>query len=291
MTAVCSIAFSGIAVRILLPDPVPLSDELAALQCNDPVTADAEYEVHLLTSPLSPDGPLVHTQGDMQLYRTSQGWLRIHSALTAKDGCQVACLLCPNGNGILYYPASRWARYSSPFHCTNLLCGETLLLRHNAFLLHSSVVQVHGKTVLFSAPSGIGKSTQAELWRLHAGADILNGDRCVVMQRPDGFYGGGSPWSGTSGIYRREQAPIAGIFLLEQAPENRVTRLGAEAFSPLFRQTTINSWDPAFMDRILQLYDNLLSQVPVYRLQCRPDRDAVGLAYHTLFGKEASPWP
>lgn len=156
-------------------------------------------------------------------------------------------------------------------------------MRFNAFLLHSSVVQIHGKSVLFSGPSCAGKSTQAELWRRHLGADILNGDRCVVMKKADGFYGGGSPWCGTSGIHRREQAPIAGIFLVNKAPENRVQRLGFEAFAPLISQTIINSWDIDFMAKISTLYADLLRQVPVYRLDCLPDAAAVKVAYDTLF--------
>ena len=76
---------------------------------------------------------------------------------------------------------------------------------------------------------------------------------------------------------------------MEQAQHNRVQRLGFEAFIPLFSQTIVNSWDPAFMDRITTLYQQLLAQIPVYRLYCRPDREAAELAYRTLFGKEPTP--
>ena len=103
------------------------------------------------------------------------------------------------------------------------------------------------------------------------------------MKKADGFYGGGSLWCGTSGIYRREQSPIAGIFLVHKAPENRVVRLGFDAFAPLFSQTIVNSWDPDFMAKVSSLYAELLSQVPVYRLDCRPDKGAVQVAYDTLF--------
>ena len=33
---------------------------------------------------------------------------------------------------------------------------------------------------------------------------------------------------------------------------------------------------------------HLLEQVPVYRLYCRPEREAVELAYQTIFGKEST---
>ncbi len=165
----------------------------------------------------------------------------------------------------------------------DLMDGEDLLLRHDAFLLHSSVVELDGRTVLFSGPSGAGKSTQAQLWQTHLGATILNGDRCVIRRTPSGFTGGGSPWSGSSGIYRGGCAPIAGIFLVEQAEDDLVERLTKSAFFPLFSQTTIHSWDGAFVEKVAELYDHLLQTVPVYRLRCCPGREAVELAYRTLF--------
>lgn len=283
------VRFSGICIRFTLPTPLTLPDCFAALRCPDTDDPDVEYEVCLLTTPLRPQSEPVHKNGVVTIYPTDKGWLRIYSALTAADGCQVACLLRPNGKNTLYYPASRWDHYRSHWHCAHLLGGEAMLLGQNAFLLHSSVVMVNGKTVLFSGPSGAGKSTQASLWEQFAGADILNGDRCVVMKKDDGFYGGGSPWCGTSGIYRPEQAPIAGIVLIKQGPEERLRRLGFESFVPLFSQTTLNSWDSTFMNTVSGLYSELLEQVSVYELVCRPGREAVELVYQTLFGKEIAP--
>lgn len=270
-------------MRFVFPAPVALPEELAAFGCPDTGSADAEYEICLLSEPLCPPEPPFHVQRDIQIYQTEEGWLRIYSPLITDDGLQVACLLCPDGKNKLFYPVSRWDFFSAPLRCVHLIGGETLLLQHNALLLHSSVVELHGKTVLFSGPSGAGKSTQAALWQQHLGAQVLNGDRCVIRKMPDGFCGGGSPWAGTSGIYRRAYYPIAGIFLVRQAPVNQVQRLGAAAFSPLFSQTVVNSWDARFMEQVLRLFQELLGQVPVYLLSCRPDAEAVRLAHQTLF--------
>lgn len=277
------ISFSGITLRMILPAPAELPDELTAFLCDDPGTVDAEYEVRLIREPLCPGTDPVHRERGIEFHKTEEGWLRIYRSLIAKDGCQVACLLCPDGKNRLYYPASRWDFYAAPLRCIHLLGIESLLLRRDAFLLHSSVVLLEGKTVLFSGPSGAGKSTQAALWAQHLGAKVVNGDRCIIMKRPDGFYGGGSPWSGTSGIYHPDQAPIAGIFLVHQAPENSVQRLGRAAFAPLFTQTVLNSWDPEFMAQVSRLFSELLTHVPVYRLNCRPDEAAVMTAYRTVF--------
>lgn len=282
------VRFSGITLRFRFPDDrVELPEELRAFACADEGTADAEYDICLLREPLRPAGAPFFVEGDAHIYRTDEGWLRIHTALTAKDSCQVACLLRPDGKNTLYYPASRWDFYAKPLHCLRLLAIEAVLLRQNAFLLHSSVVHYGGKAVLFSGPSGMGKSTQARLWQKHLGAKVVNGDRALIQWRGGGFCAGGSPWAGTSGIYCPDSAPIAAIVLLQQAEENRMERLGRQSFIPLFTQTVTNSWDEDFMQRITDLFARLLEQVPVYRLSCRPDEDSVRLAHRTIFGKEA----
>jgi hypothetical protein len=163
-----------------------------------------------------------------------------------------------------------------------------LLLRHNAVLLHSSAVLYEGKCLMFCGASGAGKSTQADLWHKHIGAKIINGDRTVVRKHADGFWGGGSMWSGTSRIYHPDHAPIAGIFLVEHGSENRVERLGYPAFKTLLTQTILNSWDPDFMERATQLLAELIDSVPIYRLSCLPDTAAVELVRDTVFPPERS---
>ena len=283
--SVC-IYFSGLTFRFLFPNPIPLPEDFADLLCEQCDSPDEEFTIQLLNKPLRPEGNPIPGRGGAAIYETEEGWLRIYTPLTAEDGCQVACLLRSDGKNLLYYPASRWDYYSSPFHCLHLIAGEALLLRHGAMLLHSSLVMQEGKCVLFSGPSGAGKSTQARLWQEHLGSQILNGDRCVIRSFDGVICGGGSPWCGTSGIRRREHGPIAGIFLVRQAPENKVTRLGAEAFVPLLTQTTVNSWDKAFMEQVTEMIAELIRRVPIYRLDCTPGPEAVVLAYHTLFHKE-----
>ena len=281
-----TVGFSGITVQFRLPGPIALPAHFADLQCDAPQTPDECYDVVLLTEPLVPTTAMVQSHDEARIYHTQKGWLHIYPALGDGNGCQVACLFCPDGHHTIYYPATRWAEYSRVWCCTHLICGERLLLRHDALLLHSSVVMYQGKTVLFCGPSGVGKSTQAGLWHKHLGATILNGDRTVIRKDKEGFFGGGSMWSGTSGIYNPDYAPIAGIFLVEQGPANRVKPMGFDAFKTLLTQTIVNSWDPEFMSRVTQLLADLMDRVPVYRLTCLPNAEAVELARKTLFSPE-----
>ena len=277
-----TVRFSGITVQFRLPAPIELPAHFANLRCEETEQPDACYTLELLTEPLVPREPMLQSIGEARIYHTEKGWLHIYPALGDGIGCQVACLFCPDGYHTIYYPALRWAEYSRVWNCTHLICGELLLLSHEALLLHSSAVLYNGKAVLFSGPSGAGKSTQARLWQEHLGAKIINGDRTVIRKTEEGFFGGGSMWSGTSGIYSPEHAPIAGIFLVEHGQEDRLEKLGFEAFKPLLTQTVVNSWDPDFMDRATQLLSELMDCVPIYRLSCRPQPSAVELVRSVL---------
>lgn len=158
----------------------------------------------------------------------------------------------------------------------NYLAFEDVLINHQAFILHSSFISWQNNGILFTAPSGTGKSTQADLWKKYEDADIYNGDRTIIRKIDGKYYGFGSPYAGSSGIYRNESAPIKAIIVIEQGPDNVIRRLrGREAFLPLFRETLMNTWNKEYMEKMTDLLMDAACQIPVYHLSCRPDQDAV----------------
>lgn len=158
----------------------------------------------------------------------------------------------------------------------NYLAFEDVLINHQAFILHSSFISWQNNGILFTAPSGTGKSTQADLWKKYEDADIYNGDRTIIRKIDGKYYGFGSPYAGSSGIYRNESAPIKAIIVIEQGPDNVIRRLrGREAFLPLFRETLMNTWNKEYMEKMTDLLMDAAYQIPVYHLSCRPDQDAV----------------
>lgn len=159
---------------------------------------------------------------------------------------------------------------------TDYLGLEVPFLWEHAFLLHASFIKWQGQGILFSAPSGVGKSTQADLWKEHEGAEIVNGDRALIRNLEEGAYAYGSVFAGSSGIYRNESSKISAIMVLEQAEKNELTLLqGAKAFTRLYSQILSNPWNPEFVERLTQELMVLLRHVPVYLLRCRPDYHAV----------------
>lgn len=174
-------------------------------------------------------------------------------------------------------------RFTHTCDILNLIGLEKVLLDRSGFLLHSSLICVHDRAILFSAPCGVGKSTQAELWKRFQNAEILNGDRAGVRLLGDRWVAFGMPFAGTSGIYRNASAPVSAIVTLSQGPENVIRRLRPmEAIRRLMMEISCRRWDSEFMNHMLDLLLKLVSSVPVYLLECRPDEGAVNLLYDTL---------
>lgn len=157
--------------------------------------------------------------------------------------------------------------------------GDTLLF-FDAVLLHASFVSWSGcgekKGIIFSAPSGGGKSTAASLWEKHEGAQVINGDRTIIRRVGGKFEGFGSTFAGSSNIYKNESAPASAIVILRQSPENRAVRLEpAAAFKFIYSQTALNRGYAGFIPGMMDIVEDIAKNVPVFMLECRAEKDAV----------------
>jgi hypothetical protein len=146
------------------------------------------------------------------------------------------------------------------------------------FLLHASWIRYGDRAILFTGPSGIGKSTQAALWEKHRGAELINGDRAAVFPTESGAQVRGIPYCGSSGVNRNQTMPLAAIVFLSQAPENTLTPLrGARAFRQIWEGCSVNLWNQDDIARATQAVVDTVSAVPVFHLACTPDERAVQL--------------
>ena len=159
------------------------------------------------------------------------------------------------------------------------------LLNYDGMLLHASAVVRNGKAYLFSAPCGTGKSTHTAFWqRLFPDAVILNDDK-PALRREDGYwYAYGTPWSGKTVQNLNMKAELAGICLLRRGEENVIRPFGgAKAVHDLLEQT-VRPRDPRLMGNLLELLDRLLSEVPVWEMECNMAPEAAQVSYEAMRG-------
>ena len=150
------------------------------------------------------------------------------------------------------------------------------LLNRGACVLHASYVDIGGRAILFTGPSGVGKSTQAELWVRHAGAQVVNGDRAVLRALDGKWHAFGYPSCGTSGICINRTLPLRAIVILSQGRENRVERMAAgAAIRALISATEFYPWHQGEFDLALRVAERIVSRVSILHLVCTPDQNAV----------------
>ena len=158
------------------------------------------------------------------------------------------------------------------------------LLQYDGLLLHSSAVILEGKAYLFSAPSGMGKSTHTEKWCRLFGASYLNDDKPVLRLVDGVWYAYGTPWSGKHDLSQNVGVPLGAIAVLRRAEENSIRRMSPAEALPYFMSQSHYRHSRENMELQLSLTDKLLRQIPVWSLNCRNEDAAAVLSRDAMTG-------
>ena len=163
------------------------------------------------------------------------------------------------------------------------------LIHEDILLFHCSALALNGKAVLFTGPSGTGKSTHARLWRREFADRIvtINDDKPLISFQKGEIRVWGTPYGGKDNLQSNTSAPVEAIVVLRQAPENSIRRLNPHEALPLLLNQTYRTAEPVSALHTLDLVQKLV-QLPVYELRCTISREAVMLCHDTIFGKEVT---
>ena len=146
-----------------------------------------------------------------------------------------------------------------------------MLLPRTGFLLNAATVIRDGRAYLFTGKSGAGKSTVASL----APEGSVLTDELSLARREDGIWRAyGTPfWGEFRAGDSNTSAPIAGIFRLVQAEENRVTPLRpVEFLRAMIGNVLFFSRQPADSQRLLNIVSQAAQELRGYSLEFRKDR-------------------
>ena len=133
-------------------------------------------------------------------------------------------------------------------------------------LIHSSCIREGNKAYLFSGQSGAGKSTVVEL---SYPRPILSDEATVVKITRSGTKVYDSPFrSDTVSSFKEPSIELGGIQLLEQSESiKRFLLEKSESMMNLFDKIFYWANDPIETKKLFVLLRQLISDVPVYRLQ------------------------
>lgn len=164
---------------------------------------------------------------------------------------------------------------------------STHALKRQMLKFHCSVIAYQGQGVLFLGPSGIGKTTQAELWQKYQNAIIINGDVGFVQSKEKEVVVWGTPWHGSSPYCENMCVPVAGIIVLKQKKTNKLRRISAfEMVSQVGRNILYPTWLENGTETALDILDQILKTIPVYELTNKADEESVQLVKQEIFGDE-----
>ncbi len=197
------------------------------------------------------------------------------------DRCTVTTIFPDKQHILIEYPED--TENIELQNCFYHLGFESILLDRNKLCLHASCIETPLGGILFSGVSGIGKSTQADLWCRYRDARYINGDRPILSKENNGWLAWGSPYAGSSKHYINDNTPVTAIMLLKQSRTCSLRRLTpAEAFRGIWAGLTVHTWDPAFVEKASALTIDLISAVPVFEFSCTPDENAVNALEQAL---------
>lgn len=238
-------------------------------------------------TPPSPRGELIYDPGSIwKMYYDAHNYYAKMTYDSEEQAAQNQSLLRANPawDDLTLTEQRNKAKWQS---LLNIGAGElilrTAILFTGGLVFHSAGLDDNGKGIVFVGHAGVGKSTQMGFWNQEPGVIAMNDDRVAVRVGETGTMCYGTPWGGTADIARNHAAPLAALIVLEQSPENVITRLSpAEAAPLLAPRSFLPYWDKNLMARAMTNLNAILGHVPVYRLRNRAEKSNISLVRSAL---------
>ena len=267
--------------RLMYPDSVAPPENFM-LFARDGAEPSYTYTLELTDSFPQPRGRLIAQRPDLAVFEQDDLEMR-YIGVTGTPGFY-ACYREEDAHSatILLAGAAAGAMWVDPMFLA-MFAMERHMMDRDALVLHCAYMQREGKAILFSAPSGTGKTTQATLWEKHRGTRVVNGDKSLLRCVDGVWTANGWPVCGSSQVCHDESMPVRAIVMLSQGKENAIERLAPfAAFSQIYSQITVNFWNRDAQQRAMDLIEQLVTQAPVYHLRCTISEEAVACLENAL---------
>lgn len=160
---------------------------------------------------------------------------------------------------------------------------------YDAFVFHGVALEYEGQALLFTAKSGVGKTTHSRLWlsRFSDKVKVLNGDK-PILRLIDGVpFVFGSPWQGKENYGYNGKAPLRALGFVHRSKENHaecLTDIGS-AILPFLSQTYVPQHEDS-ITRVFAITDTVLQSVRLVHLYVNMENDAADVAFRAMIVDE-----
>ena len=154
--------------------------------------------------------------------------------------------------------------------------------------IHASCTVKDGKGFLFLGKSGTGKSTHSSLWiKIIPGAWLLNDDNPVIRIVDGVVRIYGSPWSGKTPCYIKDDYPVGAIVRINQAPHDVIHKMSImEGFASLYSSCSGLRAIKWVADGLFATVSSVVQSVPSYLMDCLPDDEAALVCSKEVLGHD-----
>ena len=154
----------------------------------------------------------------------------------------------------------------------------------DCFLMHGAVIAWKDQGYLFTAPSGTGKSTHLALWKKYLGdqAEVINGDKPFLKVTEDEVWVYGTPWAGKEQWQVNKKVALKGICFLERGEKNSIQKIDSFSALPFLMRQVYFTDAPQSAGKTMELLDQMLKIVPLYRMKCDISREAFECSFGAM---------
>ena len=163
-----------------------------------------------------------------------------------------------------------------------LICQKIAdaLIGSGIIMVHGAAIEINGKGFVFTAPSGVGKTTHILNWqKMYPSVSVINGDKPFVDMRTRKVYG--SPWCGKEKIGDNISAHLSGVIQLERGSSNSIRPIRFVDAVPSFIEQIHVPRDRAIAIMAYR-YFYAFREIPFYRLICTKSVQSAVTAYNGL---------
>ncbi|MBQ3762466.1 MAG: hypothetical protein II875_10725 [Clostridia bacterium] len=172
--------------------------------------------------------------------------------------------------------------YDYGYYETLLICEKIAdcFIEYGILMVHAAAIELNGKGYMFSAHSGIGKTTHVLNWRrMYPNTLIINGDKPFVDIINRKIYG--SPWCGKEKLGDNTSASLSGVILLERGLTNCIKPVLFEDTMATFIQ---HIYIPQQNVKAIKAYRYFygFKDIHFYKLSCTMNAQSALVAYEGL---------
>ena len=162
---------------------------------------------------------------------------------------------------------------------------ECWLARHGYVSLHAAAVEIGDRALAFTGPSGMGKSTRADMMIRSMEAKLINGDRPLIDVKGQRLYG--VPWDGKEQCFRNVCHPLQAICEVRRSGSVYVREMSFQQRRKLLmRQCFMPMWDSETVTFQMANIMHMAASFPIVRVFCGPEANDVRALYDALQQKE-----